>query len=241
MSDIFEEVDGGVRQDKLENWWKRYRWVVFGAIGLLIGAVAANEFILAPQAKAARAERSQALETAIKNLDNGNYAEAEAALVRLSEEKSKIAPLAANYLAQLKLEANGDAAAAQARLETIAGVEGGPYARLALLKTAYFKADTQSLSDLEATLGSLVEDPGPTGALARELIAAKAYASGDIARARTEFNRLRFDTAAPEGVKRRAELALAAIPVAPSSETASDPETETAPAPTSETPEEPGQ
>ena len=52
------------------------------------------------------------------------------------------------------------------------------------------------------------------GALSRELVAAKAYATGDVARARTEYNRLKFDAAAPAGVVQRAEIALAAIPVA---------------------------
>ena len=144
----------------------------------------------------------------------------------MAEGSGKIAPLAAQYLAQTQYEGGGDANGATRTLSAVAAVEGSPYERLSILKTAYFSVDTQSMADLEATLGSLVEDEGPLGALARELIAAKAFESGDIARARTEFNRLRFDAAAPEGVKRRAEIALAAIPPAPAEETtASDTET----------------
>ena len=217
MSDIFDEVEESIRQDKMEGLWKRYRPFIYGAAALLVGAVALNEFVLRPQAEQARNERALAFETALNLLEDDQYVEAEAAFRELAEGNGKIAPLAAQYLAQTQYEGGGDATSATRTLSAAAAVEGSPYERLSILKTAYFSVDTQSMQDLEATLGSLVEDEGPLGALARELVAAKAFETGDIARARTEFNRLRFDAAAPEGVKRRAEIALAAIPPAPAS------------------------
>ena len=249
MSDIFEEVDESIRQDRLEIWWKRYQFFVYGAVALVIAAVAVNEFVIMPRAEAARAARALELETALSELHNGSYAAAETAFAELAEGGSKLAPLAANYLAQVRFEGGGDADGAAEALAAIGAVEGSPFDRLALLKKAYFKADGQSMTELEATLGSLVDDEGPLGALARELVAAKAFATGDTARARTEFNRLRFDAAAPAGVKRRAELALAAIPVADEAEPVADaaskaPETETeapAPAPAPAESEETGQ
>ena len=214
MSDIFGEVDESLRQDKLEGWWGRYQYFVYGAFGLILVAVAVNEFVLIPRIEAARAARALELEKGLSELHNGSYVEAQSAFSDLAEGGSKMAPLAANYLAQTLYEGGGDAKGAADALAAIGTVEGGPYERLALLKNAYFLADGQSMVELEATLGSLVDDEGPLGALARELVAAKAFATGDNARARTEFNRLRYDAAAPEGVKRRAELALAAIPAA---------------------------
>lgn len=215
MSDIFEEVDESLRQDKMETLWKRYRLFVYGAVALVVGAVAVNEFLIAPRLEQARTARALAFETAINHLDNGEYDAARAAFEELADGKNKLAPLAAQYLAQVQYESGGDIHGAARTLSAVAGVDGGPYARLSILKTAYFSADEQSLRELESTLGNLVEDDGPLGSLARELIAAKAFESGDIARARTEFNRLRFDAAAPPGVKQRAEIALAAIPPAP--------------------------
>jgi hypothetical protein len=249
LSDIFEEVDESIRQDKMETWWKRYQLFVYGALALVVGAVAINEFVVVPQAAAARAERALALETALSELHNGSYAAAETAFSDLANGGSKLAPLAANYLAQVRFEGGGDAEGAADALAAIGGVEGGPFERVALLKKAYFKADGQSMTELEATLGSLVDDEGALGSLARELIAAKAFATGDTARARTEFNRLRFDAGAPAGVKRRAELALAAIPVADTPEVPAEagtetPETESeapAPAPAPAESEETGQ
>jgi hypothetical protein len=249
LSDIFEEVDESIRHDRLEIWWKRYQFFVYGGVVLVIGAVAVNEFVIAPRAEAARAARALELETALSELHNGSYAAAESAFAELADGGSKLAPLAANYLAQARFEGGGDADGAAEALAAIGAVEGSPFDRLALLKKAYFKADGQSMTELEATLGSLVEDEGPLGALARELVAAKAFATGDTARARTEFNRLRFDAAAPAGVKRRAELALAAIPAVEAAEPVPDAaseaqETETeapAPAPAPAESEETGQ
>lgn len=214
MTDIFSEVDQNVREERLAGLWVRWRPFVYGAVAVLIGSVAINEFVIKPQAEAARAARSAELEAAVKALEDGQYEEAEAAFKAIVAKESKLSPLAAHYLAQVQLEGRGDAAAAAETLAAIGGTEGGPYERLALLKTAYFRADTLTLPELEATLGTLVTEDTAMGALSRELVAAKAYATGDVARARTEYNRLKFDAAAPAGVVQRAEIALAAIPVA---------------------------
>jgi len=237
LTDIFTEVDESVRQEKLASWWSKWRPFVYGAVAALIGGVAANEFVLKPQAEAARAARALELENAVKALEDGQYEEAAAAFKAIVDSGSKLAPLAAHYLAQTQVEGMGDTAAAAATLTSIGGTEGGPYERLALLKAAYFSADSQTLPELEATLGTLTAEDSALGALARELVAAKAFAAGDVARARTEFNRLKFDAAAPPGVVQRAQIALDAMPLAP--EDSAAPET---PAATqAEEPEETGQ
>lgn len=235
MSDIFEEVDESLRQEKIESLWVRYRPFVYGGAALLIGAVALNEFVLRPQAEKARAARALTFETAETQLKDGDYAEAEAGFRGIVDGESGLSPLAANYLAQTLYEGSGDADGAEKVLETAGKADGTPFERIALLKAAYAKADKVSLADLETSLVGLKEENSALGALARELIAAKAYAEGDIARARTEFNRLKFDAAAPEGVVRRADIALAAIPTPPATD-----ETETA-AETPETTEETGE
>ncbi len=241
MTDIFQEVDQNVREEKLASLWQRWRPFVYGGVALLIGGVAVNEFILKPQADAARAARALELENAVKALEDGRYEEAQAALKAIVDSESKLAPLAAHYLAQTQLEGGGDAAAAAETLAAIGGTEGGPYERLALLKAAYFRADTLTLSELETTLGTLPTEETAMGALARELLAAKAYAVGDIARARTEYNKLKFDAAAPEGVIQRAELALDAIPVPEQAATETPAPAEAPTEATAEQPQETGQ
>ena len=241
MSDIFTEVDEGIRQEKLEGLWKKWRPFVYGGVAALILGVAVNEFVLKPQAEARREARALALENGIRALEDADYAKAEEAFTKIMNEDAKLAPLAAHFLAQTRFEGGGDAAAAAELLASVGGTEGGPYERLALLKSAYFKADTLTLEELELTLGSLAEDDSTVGALARELIAAKAYEAGDFARARTAYNRLRLDAHAPQGLIRRADIALAAIPVTPgaAAETAGEAETEPAAPPTEAPPAEP--
>ena len=226
MSDIFTEVDEGIRQEKLEGLWKKWRPFVYGGVAALIIGVAVNEFVLKPQAEARREARALALENGIRALEDADYVAAEEAFSRIMNDDPKLAPLAAHFLAQTKYEGGGDAAAAAELLASVGGTEGGPYERLALLKSAYFKADTMTLEELELTLGSLADDESTVGALSRELIAAKAFEAGDLARARTIYNRLRFDAYAPQGLVQRADIALAAIPVPPETEEA----TEAAPA-----------
>jgi len=220
VSDIFTEVDEGIRQEKLEGLWKKWRPFVYGGVAALIIGVAVNEFVLKPQAEERRQARALALENGIRALEDARYTEAEEAFTRIMSEDPKLAPLAAHFLAQTKYEGGGDAAGAAELLASVGGTEGGPYERLALLKSAYFQADTLSLEELELSLGSLATDESTVGALSRELIAAKAFEAGDFARARTEYNRLRFDAFAPQGLARRADIALAAIPVPTESEDA---------------------
>ena len=236
MSDIFTEVDEGLRQEKLGTLWKKWRPFVYGGVAALIIGVAVNEFVLKPQAEARREARALALENGIRALQNAEYAEAEQAFTTIMEDDPKLAPLAANFLAQVKYEGSGDADGAVQVLESVGGTEGGPYERLALLKAAYFKVDALSLEELEALLGSLVTDESTIGALSRELVAAKAFEAGDHARARTEYNRLRFDAHAPQGLARRADIALAAIPAPPEGDTEAE---VTAPAPAEAAPAEP--
>ena len=151
----------------------------------------------------------------------------------------KLSPLAANLLARVRLEGAGDAEGAANALLGAANASGAPYEKLAVLKAAYLRADSASLTELVAMLGALNSDEGPIGAMARELIAAKTYAEGDIASARTQFNRLKFEPNAPQGVTQRAELALAAMPLAPDPEATPLPfeETPAAPETLPETPE----
>jgi hypothetical protein len=240
LSDIFEEVDESLRQDKIETIWKRYRLFVYGGAALLIGAVALNEFVLQPHFAEVRAQRAKAFEQAATQLIDGDYTDAEAGFRELVDEESSLSPLAANFLAQTLYEGSGDAAGATDVLAASGKADGTPFERAALLKAAYAKADTVSLADLETLLGDLKEEESGLGALARELIAAKAYAEGDAARARTAYNRLKFDAAAPQGVVRRAEIALAAIPI-PEEKAVEAPAEAATPAEPSETTEETGQ
>jgi hypothetical protein len=69
LTDIFTEVDESVRQEKLASWWAKWRPFVYGAVVVLVGSVAINEFVVKPQAEAAQAARTAELEAAVKALE----------------------------------------------------------------------------------------------------------------------------------------------------------------------------
>ena len=48
MADIFEEVEEGLRQEKLTVAWKKYGIFAYLAVALIIGGVGLNEYLQYP-------------------------------------------------------------------------------------------------------------------------------------------------------------------------------------------------
>lgn len=211
MSDIFEEVEEGYRQDKLAEAWKRFGPFVWAAAFLLIGAVAWFEWNKSELAQQ-QSERIQVLETARSALEAGNYEAAQAGFRELANSDEDVAVLSRHLLADTLYKGSGDVAGAADELAAAAASDA-PLGKLARLKSAYLAADQMNLSELEAALGGLQDEDGPLGVLALELVAAKAFTEGDFKRARDDFSYLRIAANAPQGVVQRAELALSVIPV----------------------------
>jgi len=210
LSDIFEEVEESVRKDKVAEWWSKWGIIIWLLGFALIAAVGYMEWQKNQTAKVTEANVLM-FEAARAKLDAGEYAEAQAEFKTLVDADIAISPLASQFLAKAYYEGNGDAALAAETLNGVAAIEG-PVQRLALLKSIYLRVDTMSLADLESALGALPAEPTGLGALALELIAAKAFKEGDFERARKEFGYLRFAPNAPQGVVSRAEIALSVIP-----------------------------
>ena len=239
MADIFEEVEEGLRQDRLTGLWKKYGIFAYIAAALLIGGVAFNEYRQVQAANTVE-ENASRLEAALTDVDARNYEPAATQLTELIEDDISPSKVAAHYLAGVRLDGNGDAASAAEVLSASVGDLQDPTEKLALIKSAYLQADTLSRSELEAILSPLINGDGPFAALASELVAAKALQDGDIEFARREFNFLRLAQNAPPGVVTRAQQAIAALPpisVEVETDPAEVPEVPTEPA-TEETTEE---
>ncbi len=222
MSDIFEEVEESLRQDKATMLWQRFAPFVWALLALAVLAVAGREYLI-QQAKEETEARAQVLEQGRDALEAGDYALAAERFDEIINEGGPSARIAAHYLARVRVEGNGDLEAAQTVLMNASDPQGAPFEKMATLKVAYLTADTASMEELEATLGAMINEDSSFGALARELVAAKAFADGDTARARQMFGYLKFDANAPSGLVQRADIALAALPP-----------TETEPAPVEE-------
>lgn len=223
MSDIFEEVEEEVRKDRLGELWKRYGWIVWLAAIAIVGFVAFSEW-RSGQVDAQKRAQVAVLESALSALESGDYGQAQAELQAMVDNDTRLSPLAAHLLAQARLEGGGDTNGAVVALSETASADGDAYQQLALLKSVYLRAETMTLADMEAELGALIATESQLGALAEELIAAKAFSEGDFSRARRDYNRLMIAANAPAGLQQRARIAIDAIPrVAPETPTAPEP------------------
>ncbi|MEM6627511.1 MAG: hypothetical protein AAF719_12470 [Pseudomonadota bacterium] len=212
MSDVFNEVEESLRTEKAQKAWSRAAPFVYGVSALIVLAVGGRE-IMSYQRQSAIDAAALSFETARAATQTGDSATAKTALTETSLGGGGFGVLAAHQLADLELGVNADASAAAETL--ISAADGaGPLEDLARLKAAYLQADGQTLDALEGDLQPLLDQGGAFGALARELIAAKAYEAGDYVRARREYSVLTLDLDVPPGVQSRANLALAVIPVA---------------------------
>lgn len=210
MTDIFEEVDESLRQDTALKWWKRALPFVIAAIVAIIGAVAAFEYFRSQ--RAAEIDRqARVYDTAMTAIDAENLAAARTALAQVGQGDGGFAAIANHTLAGVEKEMTNDPAAIGQHLQGAAEAEG-LYGDMGALKLAYAKADTAQLSELETIVRPLIDDGGHIGALARELIAAKALAEGDLERARSEYQALSFELEAPEAMKVRVSRALQTLP-----------------------------
>jgi len=224
LADIFEEVEEGVRQDRMTELWRKYGWAAWLAAGLVIGGVALNEY-LNYQSQQTITRNAAQLEGGIDELTQQNYEAAGSTFSELAQGDAALAPVAAQYLSQVRLEGNGDAeAAAQILADSMDGEVDTAIEKLALIKSAYLKSDEMSREELQAYLGGLTAESSAFGSLALELVAAKAMAEGDYAFARSEFSLIRVSANVPPGVSRRANQALASMPIV----AASEPEAEAA-------------
>ena len=214
VSDIFEEVEEKLREDKLQVWWSKYGNVAIGAaVGLVlfVGAYSAYQSWRS-SVNAATGERFAVLQQSIQS----DPAAAQAALTTF--EKSAHGGYKA--LAEMEragaLQAQGDLRGAVAAFDNAARLANEPVIKQsAQLRAAYVAAETENFTALEGRLQPLIDSRGPFSYLARELVGVKAYEAGQPERARTEFTYLETALDAPDGVRQRASSFLSVLGPAP--------------------------
>jgi len=211
VNDIFQEVDQSLREETLASWWKRWQWVVYGAVAIAIIGVAVFEIMRGMRAdEIARAGKTY--DAAFVAGEAGDLATSRARFVELENDKTGFAVLAGHMLAGVEKQLTDDTAAIEAHLQKAAAADDGVLGDLAILKLGYIKADTAPIAELEATLKPLIDKDNQVSRLASELVAAKALAGGDVERARDLFEALAVKLDAPQAMQRRVQQALATLP-----------------------------
>jgi hypothetical protein len=211
VTDIFEEVDQSLREDRFATWWKKYSLIVYGVIAAIIIGVGVFEFMRWQRAEEINRE-AKVFDAAFAATEKNDLPKARAEFAQLSEAKTGFGILAGHMLAGVEEKLTNDTAAIEAHLADAAAADNGVMGDLALLKLAYSKADTAKTADLEETLKPLLDKEGPASALAHELIAVKSLADGNVDRARELFEKLNLDLEAPQGMRERVTQALATLP-----------------------------
>jgi hypothetical protein len=217
-SDSFiQEVDEGLRQDRLLALAKRYGPWLIGVFAVFIVGIGGWQFWRAQSLNAARAQ-SDAYMAAQALAREGNFEAAKAEFERLSNEGPRSYRVLARMDHAAVLAVEGDLEAALAEFDAAARAANDPIMRqTAQLRAAYIVAETQDFAALQARLQPLIDANTRLSYLARELLAIEAWEAGqaDLARDTLENLTLAFD--APEAVRQRAQMALSVIGPAPTS------------------------
>ncbi len=212
MADILREVEEEVRKDQ----WIRFanRWGIWIGGAIVAGLLGYAGYTLwqGQQARAAQ-EASASYDQAIKALEQGNFDEGLTRLNAIAENApAGLASVAALQAAAVHVE-KGDLKAAVAAYDSaIARIADPDLKALATLKAAYAAASSGAdRAAVEARVKALSEGETAFAPLARELMAALAWQAGEGAKARPIYAALSLDPNAPEGLRQRANQALAAI------------------------------
>jgi hypothetical protein len=213
VADVFDEVEESLRQETASKVWKRAAPFVIGGVVLIVAGVGVFEYMRYARNSAINGAATE-FSAGADALESGDLAAARAGLAPVAQGKGGFADVASHLLSEVAKREGGDAAAMAAPLEQAANRGDGLLSDMAVLKLAYLKADTVSLTDLEALVAPLLEEGGNLGALARELVAAKAAATGDVERARRDYQALTLEIDAPQDMQRRVQQALLVLPKA---------------------------
>ena len=211
MVDIFEEVDEELRRDKYQDLLRKYGpWVLGGALAIIAGAAGYQGWNAWRTAQ--HEASSDAYVSALRAAEAGNYSLASTGFETLAEDGVGGYPeLALLQRGSVALE-EGDREAAAGFFDRAARQASDPVIRdLATLKSVWARWDALSFNDIEIRLTPLTGDTSPYRFLAREAIAAAALRDGNLERARETYQLISFGFDAPQGVRQRAQEALAVI------------------------------
>lgn len=209
---LIKEVDEELRQDQLNELWKRYGFLFVGAAVALVLAVAGWQGWNAWQSKQRHAA-SRHYSEALNLLEQNKATEATELLGKVAVEGTGGYRLLAGFERANQRVKAGDVAGATALYDALAADSGidDVYRDLARLKSAYLKLDGGDAAAVAKAVEPLVAESSPWRHSAREIQALAALKQGETDKAADMFRKLAEDPAAPQGIKSRAaEMVIAA-------------------------------
>ncbi len=215
MVDIFDEVDEELREERMQEFLKKYGGLLFAAALMVIGAVAGWKAWTWYEARrdlnAATQYIAAASRTEVAGVAGANRTVAAAAF----QAAAAGAPQGYRVLALLREAAlradSGDLQGASALWDQVAADNSAdPLLRdLANLTWCLYHADNADPGLLEGRLKPLAASGGTWRSLASEQLALLELRQGQTDAAKTDLRKLAEDTTAPRGVRGRASALLA--------------------------------
>ena len=208
MSDIFQEIDEDLRQDKVARLWKAYGKYLVSLAVFIILAIAGYRFIEHMNEE----NREQASELYELASEAGRTGDKKAAIELFSDERFN-ETIGYAIISKLKkatlAKSNNDPEGMAIVLKQIVTNEEIPsYLRnLARLKLIASDSDNY-ISQLDA----LIEGDGPWKFLALELKGGMELEVGNLKEARSIFKELTIEADTPNNMRRRASEILKALP-----------------------------
>ena len=208
MSDIFQEIDEDLRQDKAARLWKAYGKYLIALAIFIILAIASYRFIEHTNEK----EREQTSELYELASEAGRTVDKQAAIELFSDERLE-KNMGYSIISKLKKAAlarsNNDLEGAKLVLKKIITNEEIPLYLRDLARLKLFASDSDNnISPLDA----LIEEAGPWKFLALELKGGIQLEQGNLKEARSIFKELTDDANTPNNLRRRASEILKALP-----------------------------
>ena len=208
MSDIFQEIDEDLRQDKVARLWKAYGKYLVALAVFIILVIASYRFIEHKNEK----NREQTSELYELASETGRSGDKKAAIELFSDEMFD-ENIGYSIISKLKKAAlaksNNDLEGTEIVLKEIITNEDIPLYLRDLARLKLFASDSDNNS---SRLEVLIEEEGPWKFLALELKGGIQLEGGNLKEARSIFKELTDDANTPNNLRRRASEILKALP-----------------------------
>ena len=207
---LLREIDEELKQESLQQIWKKYGTLIVGGAVILVAGIAGFQGWKAHDLNT-RIELGERF-FAAQSLDNtGKDADAKNAFDLIS----KNSPAGYQMLARFQLASlaakQGDLDSAIGAYRNLADDDAVDtvYRDLALILGAFVELDTKSEGmGLVARADDLASSSSPWRFTAKEIVALAALKNGNIRMARTRYEELSKEAAAPQGLRTRAQSML---------------------------------
>jgi hypothetical protein len=202
---LLREVDDAVRQDQYAEFARKYGRTLIGVVVLALVAFGGFLFWQSRQ-EAAREKDSEALISALDQIERGNLDSGAKALDPLTADGSDAAKAAATLLkAGIAMQQNKPVQAAEL-FEEVAADDDAPQALrdVATIRMVTARYDTMKPADVVAKLKPLAVPGNPWFGSAGELVAMAYLDQGRTAEAGTLFAAIAKDDKVPDTLRARA-------------------------------------